>query len=168
MALEADRLVEIPVEDLSTLRNLYKSSEIDSRTHIAYESIDVYMRWLEQDPNASTYIKFYCLNGDFSDGTFIVIVSIQNCTWVQITINSNSFQKRLRAYADTLNESFDNLHRLLQLVDYSKGYFFLSIRTRLRQVFKDAFEKANARIAHEYINLLYHLPKEIALKFDTK
>lgn len=77
MAVEADRLVEIPSKDLSTLRNLYKSPENGSRTHIAYESIDVYIRWLEQDPNANMYIKFYCLNGDFSDGTFIVIVSIR-------------------------------------------------------------------------------------------
>lgn len=75
MAVEVDRLVEIPAEDLLTLRSLYKSPENGSRTHIAYESIDIHMRWLEQDPNASTYIKFYCLNGDFSDGTFIVIVS---------------------------------------------------------------------------------------------
>lgn len=71
-----DRLVEIPLQDLSTLKNLYKSSENESRTRIAYESIDVYIRWLEQDPNANTYIKFYSLNGNFSDGTFIVIVSI--------------------------------------------------------------------------------------------
>lgn len=77
------------------------------------------------------------------------------------------FQKRLRAFADTLNDSFDNLHRLLQLLDYTKGYFFLSVRTRLRQVFKDAIEKANAKIRHEYINLLYHLPKETALNFCT-
>lgn len=82
MAVEADRLVEIPVEDLSKLRNLYKSSQNDGRTHIAYGSIDIYMRWLELDPTATTYIKFYCLNGDFSDGTFIVIVSEQNCNWV--------------------------------------------------------------------------------------
>lgn len=77
MAVAADRLVEILPKDLSTLKNLYKSAENDSRTHIAYESIDVYIRWLEQDPNASTYIKFYCLNGDFSDGTFIVTVSMR-------------------------------------------------------------------------------------------
>lgn len=76
MTAVTDRLVEIPLQDLPTLKNLYKSSENESRTRIAYGSIDVYIRWLEQDPNANTYIKFYSLNGNFSDGTFIVIVSI--------------------------------------------------------------------------------------------
>lgn len=75
MAVVLDRLVEIPFEDLSTLKNMYKSKD-GERTHIAYEAIDVHIRWLEQDPNANTYVKFYCLNGDFSDGTFFVMVRI--------------------------------------------------------------------------------------------
>lgn len=76
MVVIGDSLVEIPFEDILRLQDLYRSSKNGTRTHIAYESIDVYIRWLKQDPNAHTYIKFYCLNGDFSDGTFIVIVSI--------------------------------------------------------------------------------------------
>lgn len=76
MAIGVDRLVEIQQRDLLTLRNMYTSSEVGSKTHIAYETIDTYIRWLEKDPIANNYIKFYCLNGDFSDGTFIVIVSI--------------------------------------------------------------------------------------------
>lgn len=75
MAVVADRLVEIPQKDLSTLKNLYKPKD-GERTHIAYAAIDIHIRWLEQDPEANTYIKFYCLNGDFSDGTFFVNVSI--------------------------------------------------------------------------------------------
>lgn len=70
-----DHLVEIQQKDLSTLKDMYASKD-GSRTHIAYATIDTYIRWLKKDPKASAYIKFYCLNGDFSDGTFIVIVSI--------------------------------------------------------------------------------------------
>lgn len=81
---------------------------------------------------------------------------------------SSNLQERVRVYADTLSSSFDNLHRLLQLIDYSGGYFFLSVRSELRQVIKDALKNANIGICQEYINLLYHLPKEDALKFSVE
>lgn len=67
-----------------------------------------------------------------------------------------------------MSESSDNLHRLLQLLDYALGYFFISIRSEIRQAFKDALETANVKIAHEYVNLLYHLPKEIAITFNEE
>lgn len=73
-AATADRLMEIQQKDLPILKEMYASKD-GSRTQIAYEAIDTHIRWLEQDPNANTYMKFYCLNGDFSDGTFIAIVS---------------------------------------------------------------------------------------------
>lgn len=90
-----------------------------------------------------------------------------SCFSLQFDLYTN-LQERIRAYADTLSNSFDNLHRLLQIPDYSRGYIFLSIRSELRQVFKDSLEKVNVKIDHEYINLLYHLPKEEALKFNPK
>lgn len=76
MAVGVDYLVEIQKKHLPILKEIYASKD-GSKTHIAYATIDNYIRWLEKDPKASTYIKFYCLNGDFSDGTFIVIVSIK-------------------------------------------------------------------------------------------
>lgn len=75
MSVVADRLVEIQEKDLSLLKNMYTSKD-GSRTNIAYVTIDNYMRWIEEDPNESNFINFYCLNGDFSDGTFIVKVSV--------------------------------------------------------------------------------------------
>lgn len=69
----ADRLVEIQYSDLPALKKLYTPD--GSKSYIAYMTIDIYTRWLEQDPDESKYIKFFCLNGDFSDGTFIVTVS---------------------------------------------------------------------------------------------
>lgn len=68
----SDHLVEIPPEDWQQLRSLYKSDE--EKSYIAYCTIDNYIRFVKQDPNIQ-HIKFYCLNGDFSDGTFVVIVS---------------------------------------------------------------------------------------------
>lgn len=67
-----DHLVEIEQKDWPNLKNLYTSN--DSKNYIAYTTIDNYIRWFEQDPNIK-HVHFYCLNGDFSDGTFVVTVS---------------------------------------------------------------------------------------------
>lgn len=53
-------------------------------------------------------------------------------------------------------------------MDYTNGYFFLSVRGELRPIFNEALDKANIGIGHEYKNLFYYLPKEEALKFNTK
>lgn len=74
MAAAVDRLVEMQQKDVSILKEMYTSKN-KSRTSIGYEAIDNYIRWIEQDENESNYIKFFCLNADFSDGTFVVIVS---------------------------------------------------------------------------------------------
>lgn len=110
--------------------------------------------------------------------TYSVWSSLRSIIWHHDFIHShhwhnhfwNSFliQERTRAYADTLGNSYDNLKRLLQLIDYSTGYFFLSVRGELRPVFIEALEKANIGIGHEYKNLFYYLPKEEALKFNTQ
>lgn len=76
MATIEDRLVEIQKKNLCILKDLYAAKN-GSRTSIAFSTIDTYIRWIEKDPNESKYIRFFCLNGDFSDGTFIVIVSMK-------------------------------------------------------------------------------------------
>lgn len=68
----SDQLTEIDRNDLLVLRDLYKPD--GSKNYIAYVTIDTYIHWFQQDPNVE-HVKFYCLNGDFSHGTFVVIVS---------------------------------------------------------------------------------------------
>lgn len=72
------------------------------------------------------------------------------------------------AYADTLNESTDNLHRLVQLIDYTKGYMFSSVRDELGPVILDALHKANIESVRKSTTLLYYMPKEDARKFTTQ
>lgn len=67
-----DQLVEINRKDLPTLVNLYKNSGFEH--YVAYMTIVNYMRWIDNNKNEK-YVKFYCLNDDFSDGTFVVMVS---------------------------------------------------------------------------------------------
>lgn len=77
-------------------------------------------------------------------------------------------QERTNAHADTLNDSFDNLQRLVQLLDYTKGYFFLSIRDELGPIIIDALQKAEIEPVQPSRTLLYYMPKEDALKFTTE
>lgn len=71
----SDRLVEIDRKDWSSLKQLYTPD--GDKSYTAYITIDSYIRCIEQNPN-DEYIKLYCLNGDFSDGTFAVTVSKPN------------------------------------------------------------------------------------------
>lgn len=67
-----DQIVEIDKKDLPALKELYIPDGV--KNYIAYTTIDNYIRWFEQDLNIK-HIEFFCLNGDFSDGTFVVTVS---------------------------------------------------------------------------------------------
>lgn len=67
-----DRLVEIDRTVLPLLRNLYNPICVDS--NITNVAIDTYIRCFQQDPHIE-HLKFYCLNDDLANGTFVVIVS---------------------------------------------------------------------------------------------
>lgn len=143
-----DRLVEIQYNDLAKLKRMYTPGDLKHYS-IGYMTIENYTRWLEQNADESEHIKFFCLNGDFSDGTFVVT-------------------ERLTAYADTLSDSFDKLHRLVQLLDYSKGYFFMSIRNDLGPVILDALREAKIEPIRPTTTILYYMSKEDALKFTAQ
>lgn len=67
-----DHLVEIKRKDWQILRNLY--SQNTDQHYIGYATIWNCMRVVDQDPNVKQ-INLFCLNGDFDDGTFVMIVS---------------------------------------------------------------------------------------------
>lgn len=65
------KLVEIPRNSLLNLRNLFLQNWPE---HIlGYDLINNYIRWFNQDPNYDK-AKILSLNGDWSDGTFLIIV----------------------------------------------------------------------------------------------
>lgn len=70
----ANYLVEIDRKELPILQHLYKSN--GTKSYIGYMTLNNYIRWFEQDPDVK-HIKVFCLNGDFSDGTFVLTVSIR-------------------------------------------------------------------------------------------
>lgn len=69
-----DRLTQISIEDLTRLRDLYTPDGIKSYT--AFVTIENYLRWTDHDRKTNNgNIKFFCLNGDISNGTFVIVVS---------------------------------------------------------------------------------------------
>lgn len=67
-----DRLIEIDRKNLPILQAIYKSSGL--KGYLGYLTVGNYIGFFEQDPNVR-HVKVYCLNNNFSDGTFVVTVS---------------------------------------------------------------------------------------------
>lgn len=71
----SDRLTEISIENLRRLRDLYTPDGI--KNYAAFAAIDNYLRWNDQDHKEHIEnINFFCLNGNVSGGTFVVVVSV--------------------------------------------------------------------------------------------
>lgn len=60
------------------------------------------------------------------------------------------------------------MERLLQMIDYSKGFTFLSIRSELHQTFIKALQKMKVEIIRDDTTLLYYLSKEEAMTFEAR
>lgn len=70
-----DKLQEVPRDDLPKLRSMFLR---DWPNHcLGYGTLQNYEHWYKKDPNYSDG-RVYCLNGDWSDGSFMVIVSFYN------------------------------------------------------------------------------------------
>lgn len=172
-------LAEINRRDLSILKNLYKSN--GTKSYISYMTLDNYMRWFDQDPDVN-HIKVFCLNGEYSDGTFVLTVSVKVApnyqgipfnllvlhTTIYRVIASQISQDRNRAYTDTLNESSDRLFELLQLIDYSKGFRFLGIRPEIRMILKKSLQQINIEIVSDNKTILCYLSRDEALNFKSE
>lgn len=77
LAMPNYTITEISREDLPKLRDLYNRS--DPSTILGYGVIENYLRWFQLNPDYND-AKFYCLNENWTDGTFIALVrSFQNC-----------------------------------------------------------------------------------------
>lgn len=86
-----DHLVEIEPKDLYNLKNLYHPD--GTKSYIAYLTIDNYIRWFEQDPHLKN-VKVFCLNGDYTDGTFVLTVSETVATKLNHLMYTYQMQKK--------------------------------------------------------------------------
>lgn len=70
-----DKICEISPEKWAELRDLFQPDW--PKNIYAYNLLQNYIHWVEKDPNIKN-LKVYSLNGDWSDGTFVVVVSIMD------------------------------------------------------------------------------------------
>lgn len=89
-----NRLIEIDRIDLPCLQSHY-SRNGENKTFLAYLVIDNYIRWFKDYPNIEG-VKFFCLNGNFSDGTFVVTVRIP--FFFLRKLNLNNYKKIRNKY----------------------------------------------------------------------
>ena len=68
----SDALLTIPSTEWPHLRDLYLVNWPENC--YGFYTIDNYVKWMEKGANLGKY-QIYCLNGDWSDGTFIIEVS---------------------------------------------------------------------------------------------
>lgn len=94
-----DRLTEILLEDLPILCDLYRPD--GKKSYVAYMTICNYISWFRKDSNLK-HVKFYCLNDDYSDGTFVVIVS---------TLNKLCFNEIIRICSNHFSGSLSGIYR---------------------------------------------------------
>lgn len=124
---QVDKLVEIPVGEWFQLQELFRC---DWPKHIiAFNVLDNAIRWLKQDPQLK-YFKFFSLNGDWSDGTFIQMVRIVGAH----LMHSYSFQfvqVEEFIFFDTLEESGSRLERALLLFNWSEERSVFCLRHQL-------------------------------------
>lgn len=70
--VEINELVEIERSELPLLRDLFLLNWPEHM--IGYYTVDNFIRWYEKDSQIKNLV-IYSLNGDWSDGTFVAIVS---------------------------------------------------------------------------------------------
>lgn len=67
-----DQIVEIESKDWKNLRDLFLKEWPNNE--VGYYTINNFIRWIEIEPNTKN-LHIFSLNGDWSDGTFAVIVN---------------------------------------------------------------------------------------------
>lgn len=66
------RIQEIPAADWSVLRDKFL---IDwPKNMLGYYTVDNFVRWKSYEPDIE-HLNLYALDGDWSDGTFVAVVS---------------------------------------------------------------------------------------------
>lgn len=69
----SEKIIEIPTENWPELRDLYLSEWPVNM--LGYYTVDNFIKWVEKEPDIKN-LHVYSLNGDWSDGTFAIVVSV--------------------------------------------------------------------------------------------
>ncbi|XP_055920168.1 uncharacterized protein LOC129951846 [Eupeodes corollae] len=146
--MNKNTLVEIPIEDWPKLRDLYAVRKLESNS---YSLIQNYINWLNKDPSLKESVKIYSLNGDWSDGTFIL--DDPNPCYIK---------------PNTLADSQDRLLTALQCFHKKENLIFLGCPVRIQKTIKTYLTSLG--IKEESYNFVptnwNHIEMEKALEFN--
>ncbi|XP_055838916.1 uncharacterized protein LOC129906945 [Episyrphus balteatus] len=138
-------LVKIPYKDWPKLRDLYVNRKLESNS---FNMIQNFINWLQKDPTLEEEsVKLYSLNGDWSDGTFIIQ---DHKTY--ITMN-------------TLEDSQERLLAALRCLDKKEDYILYGFHERLKKTI-EAYVK-DFEIDKAPRTLWHHVELKQALAFNT-
>lgn len=147
-----DALVQIEAEHWPALRDLYSSA--CPETYRSYNLLDFYCRWFANAPDTIDVV-FYSLNGEWSDdGIFLAV-------W-----KSPDAKKRDSVYLSCAKNDFDRMLRLLQVVDFSKGFEFESIMDNEYAAVQNAIQLKHLKSDYQISRRWYLLPRADALKLE--
>lgn len=157
-----EKLKEVEKEDLPKLKQMYLLDW--PKYSLGHGILHNYEQWYEKDPSYSDG-KVYCLNGDCSDGTLIVIVSFECLAHCRFYFTFLFLQDKQAIFAYTVNEDLSNLKRLIQVIP-QKRIVFSAISDHHVDVVKETMYSMKFKQYMSNSCYLFHLPKEKALEFD--
>lgn len=88
--------------------------------------------------------------------------------FVDIQLSFEFPQDRYRLFMYTLDDTNKKLKRILNLLDWSKGFDVSSVCQRHLPAILQIIEKKRLPVVHSFMLNFHYLPKEEALLFDTK
>ncbi|XP_050078276.1 uncharacterized protein LOC126565171 [Anopheles maculipalpis] len=133
-----DQLCIISPNEWHELRDLYRESWPEH--HVAYATIDNYIRWYEKDGNIKN-LTIYCLNGTWrQDGTYLIV-------------------DRYQLFVYSKEPSNRSLTKALHLLDWSKGLKVSSLLSRHRKPVIDVIDAKNLQKEYDSETFVYYMPK---------
>uniref|UniRef100_A0A336MI60 CSON001614 protein n=1 Tax=Culicoides sonorensis TaxID=179676 RepID=A0A336MI60_CULSO len=138
----------LSLEHWLKLRDLFKKEW--PRNILPYNLIQNYIEWNSKNPQfVHENINIYCLNGDWTDGTFFALENHQ-------------------LFFYSLNDDIDKLSGLLSNLPKNREYLACCIYKRHLPVIEKLVEKMpNWENKFDTLTYLHYLPKEKAGQFDT-
>jgi len=141
-----DKLAIISFNDLKKLRDLYLK-DWPENFH-GYYTLDNYVRWMKADSKIQN-LKCYSLNGDWSDGTFIIL-------------------DRYILLVNSLSDSHERLRRALTLLDWTKGFEIAGLQEKHRAAVLEAINIKGVEIEPEEMTYSYFLGKDQGKQLKIK
>lgn len=148
--MSENTLKEIPFDSLESLRELYQQSWPEHV--VAYNFLGFMIRKIEKFEGYRELTNIYSINGEVNE----------DATFVGFILNKHMF-----IATATLDKSFEELKKLLKLIDFNIPRMFLCARQIYRNFLLDFIASDNSlKVSIDDETIMVHMRKEEALKFE--